>query len=242
MNFDGESLVQPRLGIHWNLTDTINLHGGVGLYSGGNPNVWLSNNYSNDGITQVEDKGSYFGGTETLLPNNPGGLTTVPSNGDGRPLWNIPQPQVDGVASGTSNGGVNAIDPSFKIPSAWKFALGMTWDVHLGFLGDDYVFGADYMLSRMNDAAIIVDSTLVKSVLLRTAVRCTGTSTRATRIVARSARLIPTAAVAHSGPDYILSNTIKGENEQQSFSLSSVKSHDFGLDWTLGYTYNTPRT
>jgi hypothetical protein len=26
------------------------VHGGVGLYSGGNPNVWLSNNFSNDGI------------------------------------------------------------------------------------------------------------------------------------------------------------------------------------------------
>ncbi len=35
-------------------TPDVYVRGGVGLYSGGNPNVWLSNNYSNDGVTQVE--------------------------------------------------------------------------------------------------------------------------------------------------------------------------------------------
>jgi hypothetical protein len=236
MNFDGVNLLQPRLGIHWQASEKINVHGGIGLYSGGNPNVWLSNNYSNDGITQVEDKGSYFGGTETLLPGNPNGLTSVPSNGDGRPLWNIPQPQVDGVSSGSSNGGVNAMNPSFKVPSAWKFALGMTWDVNLGFLGDDYVFGADYMYSRMSDAAIIVDSTLVE----------VGKAPDGRPIYHNIDKSDPDCSVPLSSAcgsrafrsDYILSNTIGGDNEQQSFSLSLSKAHDFGLDWTLGYTYN----
>ena len=32
--------------------DTL-LRGGVGLFGGGTPNVWVSNSYSNDGVTYV---------------------------------------------------------------------------------------------------------------------------------------------------------------------------------------------
>ena len=53
-NFDGESLLQPRLGISWDASDTLNVRGGVGLYSGGNPNVWLSNADSNDGFSVIQ--------------------------------------------------------------------------------------------------------------------------------------------------------------------------------------------
>jgi hypothetical protein len=53
-NFDGESLTQPRLGFNWEVNDDLTLRGGVGMYSGGNPNVWLSNNYSNNGILTAD--------------------------------------------------------------------------------------------------------------------------------------------------------------------------------------------
>ena len=47
---DGLDLIQPRLGFNWTITPDFSMRGGVGLYSGGNPNVWLSNNFSNDGF------------------------------------------------------------------------------------------------------------------------------------------------------------------------------------------------
>ena len=50
--FDGIDLIQPRVGFEWYATDALEVRAGVGLFSGGNPNVWLSNSYSNDGITQ----------------------------------------------------------------------------------------------------------------------------------------------------------------------------------------------
>ena len=53
-NFDGESLIQPRLGFTWDVSDTLSVRGGLGLYSGGNPNVWLSNAYSNDGFSAIQ--------------------------------------------------------------------------------------------------------------------------------------------------------------------------------------------
>ena len=52
-NFDGLYVIQPRLGATWDVTNDIKLHAGVGLFSGGDPNVYLANGYSNDGITQI---------------------------------------------------------------------------------------------------------------------------------------------------------------------------------------------
>ena len=36
----------PRLGVSYQPIESLNLRGGVGLYSGGSPSVWVSNNYS----------------------------------------------------------------------------------------------------------------------------------------------------------------------------------------------------
>ncbi|WP_350609797.1 hypothetical protein, partial [Pseudoalteromonas sp. 41-MNA-CIBAN-0057] len=51
--FDGIDLIQPRVGFEWYATDALEVRAGVGLFSGGNPNVWLSSSYSNDGITNI---------------------------------------------------------------------------------------------------------------------------------------------------------------------------------------------
>ena len=51
---DGRDLLMPRVGFTWDITDTVTLRGGVGLFSGGNPNVWYSNVYSNTNTTAVQ--------------------------------------------------------------------------------------------------------------------------------------------------------------------------------------------
>ena len=38
---DGKGLLQPRLGFTWDVSADTTVRGGIGLYSGGNPNVWL---------------------------------------------------------------------------------------------------------------------------------------------------------------------------------------------------------
>ena len=40
-NMDGIDLIQPRVGFNWAVQDNLEVRGGFGLYSGGNPNVWL---------------------------------------------------------------------------------------------------------------------------------------------------------------------------------------------------------
>lgn len=111
---DGLDLLQPRLGLSWNVDDNLELHGGVGLYSGGNPNVWISNNYSNNGVIQIE--ANDYSGTP---------LFDMDWTGIGAPIFDVPQSLYNQVASGDGSlGGVNMMDPDFEIPSVWKYALG----------------------------------------------------------------------------------------------------------------------
>ncbi|REL37372.1 TonB-dependent receptor [Thalassotalea euphylliae] len=142
-NFDGEGLLQPRLGINWQPREDLEVRGGIGLYSGGNPNVWLGNNYQNNGVVQTQTQ---FRGVE---------LFNTPHTGDGRPIWNVPQNQFDAVANGEGGaGGINILDPDFEIPSEWKYAIGATL-----YLPNDYVLMADYLYTDVKDAAIISDIT-----------------------------------------------------------------------------------
>ena len=140
-NMDGVDLLQPRFGFNWAMSDSIEVRGGFGLYSGGNPNVWISNSYSNDGVRNIQEN------TRDMILLGPDAVDFV---GGGRPGYDIPQPLYDEVGSGSADSSTNVMDPDFEIPSEWKYALGMTYTSD-----DDYVFMADILLSRKQDSAII---------------------------------------------------------------------------------------
>jgi hypothetical protein len=140
-NLDGEGLVQPRLGINWQPLEELEVRGGIGLYSGGNPNVWLGNNYQNNGITLIKTQER---GVD---------LFNTPLTNGGTPIFEVPQGQFDDVAAGNGRaGGVNVLDPDFEVPSEWKYAIGATY-----YFEDDYVLMADYLYTDVKDAAVIRD-------------------------------------------------------------------------------------
>ncbi|MCW8926547.1 MAG: TonB-dependent receptor [Xanthomonadales bacterium] len=144
---DGVDILQPRLGFTWGVTDDFQLRGGLGLYSGGNPNVWISNSYSNDGLTNAQTSlrnysvNSIFDGTLPLT---------------GAPGASPPVELYDWVASITpedaSDSNLALIDPNFKQPSDWKLALGFTWD-----MPGDIQMDVDWLHSRAVDPAMYVD-------------------------------------------------------------------------------------
>jgi len=153
-NFDGVGLLQPRLGFTYDAADDLQIRGGFGKYSGGNPNVWLSNNYSSNNITSfVTDirRINVFDLDYTMaedgVPNGPG--------------YAIPQVLVDNVSNSIgSNFEINYLDPDFTIPSDWKYSLGATWtpDFNTGedIFGGLWLFQADLLWSKSQDTAIIV--------------------------------------------------------------------------------------
>jgi len=138
---DGRDLFMPRLGFNWQVSDDTLLRGGVGLFGGGTPNVWVSNSYSNDGVTIVN---KFYSAPSPVLENVDG--------------YNINPIALDDLSQLRSDGSVNAIDPGFEVPSQWKVNLGVEH-----FFADDWKFTADMILSRVKDEVVWRDIRLVES-------------------------------------------------------------------------------
>ncbi|MFC1740837.1 carboxypeptidase regulatory-like domain-containing protein, partial [Pseudomonadota bacterium] len=156
---DGLDLLQPRVGFNWTIAPDVSLRGGVGLYSGGNPNVWMSNNFSNDGFRIAQLR-------ERTIENDPPpaencgegrdfSLFDIPLTGAGNPVYDIPQCLFDAIAFAEPNSGVNALDPDFKLPKAWKVNLGTTYN-----FGDGYVLNADILYTKNKNSAIVINGTM----------------------------------------------------------------------------------
>ncbi|WP_024611126.1 TonB-dependent receptor [Pseudoalteromonas sp. TB64] len=142
--FDGIDLIQPRVGFEWYATDALEVRAGVGLFSGGNPNVWLSNSYSNDGITNIS--ANQFGAIDLFASPNANG---------GTPGFDVPQSQFDAVAGvpiGSGDSSTNAVDPDFELPSEWKYSIGATYTTE-----NDYVYALDFLYSDKRNAATTID-------------------------------------------------------------------------------------
>jgi hypothetical protein len=128
---NGRSVIMPRLGLTYRPLAGLNLRGGIGLYSGGTPNVWVSNTYTNDGIS-IDS--SYTEGAALR-------------GFDGRDL---PRAATADLVAGDGN--VDALDPEFAIPSSWKVAAGADYVVDvpgIGAAGRQLGLEVNYVYSKV---------------------------------------------------------------------------------------------
>lgn len=227
---DGKKILQPRIAFTYDAADNIVVRGGFGLFSGGNPNVWVSNNYSNDGVSAADficQNGGGTGGTTNrcnfptvsfVAPFNPlaPNLNDFTYGPGGRPFFDVPEQAVSFIGSASAIGSVNALDPDFEIPSQWKFALGTTIDftTNYPFVGEDWTLNADILLTEAKEAATVVP--LFYNVSRRAA----------------DGRPIYTG----NTNDFVLTNPDK-KPFSQVYSLALSNFYDNGIDWTLGYAY-----
>ena len=212
-NIDGVDLLMPRLGFTWGVRDDLTLRGGVGLYSGGNPNVWISNAWSNDGLSNAQFRMNNFGGSASVLP---GSVGEVPLSGAGRPGFDVPQSLVDSVLAvspaDANDSFLALIDPNYEQPSEWKFALGGTWDMPWADLTLDF----DYLHTKGNDPAFYVD--LSQTII--------GTTTAGT----------PIYDFTNGNDNHMLTNG-SGSPTSDMVSFVLAKDFDFGLSAQLGYAW-----
>ena len=144
-DIDGLNVFLPRLAITWDVNDDLRVRGGIGRFSGGSPGVWISNNYSNDGVlndtVEVEWDGS-----------DPATLIDVPTVPD--PVFGqyIPQAQLDQLANSATDGDVNALASDFEIPSVTKVNVGAVYSTDVPYLGNDWTFSADYLYQDYENA------------------------------------------------------------------------------------------
>lgn len=207
---DGVDILQPRFGFTWGIRGDLSLRGGIGLYSGGNPNVWISNSYSNDGLTNVQLRLNNFSGSGSVLDGS------IPLAGEGRPGYDPPQVLFDAVAATTPENANDSrlalIDPDYKQPSEWKLALGVTWNSPWW----DIQVDADWLHTRTEDSALYVD--LSQS------------------IVGMTAAGFPIYDYTNGRDNFMLTNS-PYHASSDILSLVLRKDFDNGLDVVLGYAY-----
>ncbi len=108
----GQILVSPRLSFNWDLTGdrAIQLRGGTGLLTSRAPFVWLSNQFTNNGMLTAQINAT----------NNTGTFIADPSN----------QKAAGGVVGTTYE--VNLADPKLRLPQVFKTNLAFDFKLPAG--------------------------------------------------------------------------------------------------------------
>lgn len=116
-SYDGDKVFQPRIGFNLRGSDSrAVVRGGVGLFYGRAPRVWISNSYSNTGSNfRTYTAGTNAGGT--LAPRVSANPAAQPTTGSTPPAQQVA-----------------FLDPDFELPSRWKANLAVErglafWDL-----------------------------------------------------------------------------------------------------------------
>ncbi len=239
-NLDGLDVLLPRLGFNYKV-ERFGLSGGVGKFSGGSPGVWVSNNYSNDGLTLgfVDCGGaatpSCSVADSTAIRTNFNGLDLPVA------LRNIltDSSRLDTRVSGRTlretiirGNGVNAMDPNFKVPSTWKANL--QFDTEFGGGENPFKFRAGALLTQVEQALMFVDLRAGSPIGVLPDGRPRYQSARQRLVAIDPALANSSATLTNTGSDIVLRNTDKGWSEVYTVGLGKEWAN--GLDADYSYT------
>lgn len=116
----GNVLFSPRLGLNWDLfgNRSTQIRGGVGIFTGRIPYVWMSNNYGNTGLLTAQVNQATSGNV---------GFSVDPFNQPG-----VGDP---GTGAPTLRSEINLVDPEFKWPQVLRANLGIDKELPWGIIG-----------------------------------------------------------------------------------------------------------
>ena len=211
---DGKELLQPRVGFDYTPTRRLDVRGGIGIFGGGTPDVYVGNAFSNSGVQPASVTGVQV----------PSALTNVS-------LTSVPSAATTAIqsASLSANGATSAIAPNFKIPSQWRATLSGSYRANLGPLGDNWVLGADILWSKVRNALLVQD---YRDIPITGASALTPDGRqRYEDVVCHN----NTTACPGDGGDYVLTNTTHGRGFVGVIHFD--KKWDLGLDINGSFTY-----
>jgi hypothetical protein len=226
---DGLDIWMPRFGFNWQPDRTLTVYGGAGLFSGGNPGVWLYNSFDNTG--NIIGNSRFTCSTATCTDPLVGVTgSAIPTTAQ--------QAVTNSAALGTGN--VAALDPNFKEPSVWKFSIGAIKTINftdydrLGragqFLGDNWQVHADAYYAKTKEGVNFQDIWAQQNQL--------ATPAPDGRAVFDPARYSGTRT---SGTDVILTNTDKGDAKIFALGLGKSWTDGWARGLSFDYTYTHQR-
>ena len=147
-------IMLPRLGFTYDVNDfavfsRTQLHGGVGIFSGGDPLVWFGNAFQNDGST--------FALGTTQAAGCPAGQISVLNNGQFTGLPTCFQAAAQATAA-AGQGATQAIDPNIRMPTVFRANFGFQTRLRFGSgFFDNWRLNVDYIYSHYSNPFTIVD-------------------------------------------------------------------------------------
>ena len=219
--FKGRSVVQPRFGFNWEASDRLVVKGGFGIFSGGTPDVYLSNVFANTGLlTNAIDiqrnttaNGCNISGATgaTVCPVALNGATGKNFNSS------IYSYLTTNVAS-LSQAPTDVIDPNLKLARKWKASLQADYEANLGPLGDGWLIGLQFLYDKNIYGYQWTD---IRSVAIGT-------------LPDGRTRYGPVGGVSTTNRDLMLTNSKQGR--AYFYTARFAKSWDFGLSIDGSYT------
>ncbi|ALJ27816.1 MULTISPECIES: TonB-dependent receptor [Stenotrophomonas] len=224
------SLVQPRVGFNYTFDSDrpTQLRGGVGLFGGAAPNVWLAGAYQNTGLNYVEYdlRGNQAPAFNPALPPSTAGLTP---------------------GSGRMN--VDIIEPGTRMPSVWKANL--AFDHELPWYG--ITASAELLVTKVKDALYFERLDVMTPTAYGQDGRAiywnaAGLDPSKSRMSGSNnfgmtdgtnGALTRANRPSDIGDVMLLRNTDKGGSSQATFALSKPMTENWG--WSLGYTYTAAK-
>jgi hypothetical protein len=228
--FDGRSVLQPRVGFNWEATDRLIIRGGVGVFAGGTPDVFLSNSFSNTGTltNQVTiTRNTSANGCDVTTGTaqfTPAQICAAALNGVS--LTTIP----DAVRSFLSNNlgslqnaPVNAIDPDLKIARQLRATISADYEADLGPLGDGWLFGVNFLYGNVLQGYTWTDLRSIPNTAQPNGTLPDG-----------RVRFIPLTTTSGTNQDILMTNSKRGRSYVGVVRFA--KSWDFGLGIEGSYT------
>lgn len=235
-NIDGTDMWAPRFGFNYTFDSErpTQLRGGIGLFRGGTPTVWLANPYSNNGLSYTDYV--FTNGITGFSPNPDAQLGLVNAAG--------------GAAGATQS--VDFIEKDLNLPSVWKANL--AFETELPWYG--IVASAETVVTSVNDALYYQQLNLGAATktgqdgrniywdangLAATSWNAEGVAClRETGLNGSSCTNSRTNARALRRTAYndaiIARQTSKGESQQFTLSLSKPFNNS-DWSWSVAYTY-----
>lgn len=212
--FPSKFLIQPRFGFNYTF-DTerpTQLRGGIGLFQGDAPQVWISNSYSTTGFNYDSYNISRYNG-QKFNPDK-----------DNQPVPTTP---------GSALQNVNFVGRDFKLPSLYKANL--AFDHELPWYG--MVASAELLVTKVKDGLYYQHLNLGKGrqvgadgrvnyYVPSADGRAWGTNDARNGYAAQGFNNV-----------YLIDNTDQGRTSQFTVSLSKPWSASSDWSWNLGYTY-----
>jgi len=221
--FSKDFLFQPRVGFNYTFDSErpTQLRGGVGLFQGDAPSVWVSNSYSTTGFNYNSYQ-LFNPGTTPAVPFSPDGLNQ-----------NVPS------TPGSRTQNVNFVGNDFKLPSTWKANL--AFDHELPWYG--IVGSAELLVTKVKNALYYQSLNIGPVVDGQTQPMFIGPDGRDLYWNPAKTGLAWASGDARGGRNtdynnvFLIDNTDKGRTSQFTLSLTKPFTNDSDWSWTLGYTY-----